>query len=206
MNQGLFVKICGLSTPETVATAVEAGADALGFVLTRSPRQVTPETARRLAEAVPPHVLTVAVVAGIDVSQARDLARASGLRALQLHGEYTRADVAAVADLGLTVIRAVSHEAPDLRVGAYGEDLLLVDATEPGSGGAWDYAMLRGRGLGEGWLLAGGLDPATVADAVRLSGAGGVDVSSGVESARGVKSEALIREFITAARQAAPTR
>ncbi|GAA1601602.1 phosphoribosylanthranilate isomerase [Catellatospora bangladeshensis] len=199
----MFVKICGLSTPDTVATAVGAGADALGFVLTRSPRQVTPETARRLAAAVPPHVLTVGVVAGIGVAEARELVQAAGLRALQLHGAYSRADFAAVADLGLTLIRAVSYEAPDLRVGAYGEDLLLVDATDPGSGGAWDYATLRGRDLGKDWLLAGGLAVDTVAEAIRQSAAPGVDVSSGVESSRGVKDSALIREFIAAARQAA---
>ncbi|BCJ74566.1 N-(5'-phosphoribosyl)anthranilate isomerase [Catellatospora sp. IY07-71] len=199
----MFVKICGLSTPDTVATAVDAGADALGFLLTRSPRQVTPETAHRLAATVPPHVLTVGVVAGIGVAEARELVQAAGLRALQLHGSYTRADFAAVADLGLTLIRAVSYEAPDLRVGAYGEDLLLVDATEPGSGGAWDYATLRGRDLGKDWLLAGGLAVDTVAEAIRLSGAPGVDVSSGVESTRGVKDSVLIRRFIAAARQAA---
>ncbi|WP_155373882.1 phosphoribosylanthranilate isomerase [Catellatospora vulcania] len=198
----MFVKICGLSTAETVATAVDAGADAIGFLLTRSPRQVAPDTARRLAATVPPHVLTVAVVAGTDIATVRDLVRDTGLRALQLHGDYSRADFAAVADLGLTLIRAVSYQAPDLHVGAYGEDLLLVDATEPGSGGAWDYTLVRERAPGDGWILAGGLTPDTVADAIRQSGAGGVDVSSGVESARGVKSETLIREFIAAARKA----
>ncbi|MEV4416399.1 phosphoribosylanthranilate isomerase [Catellatospora sp. NPDC049609] len=198
----MFVKICGLSTPDTVATAVDAGADALGFLLTRSPRQVTPETARRLAADVPQHVLTVGVVYGVDIAQVRELVQAAGVRAVQLHGDYTRDDFAAVADLGLTVLRAVSYQAPDLHVGAYGDDILLVDATEPGSGGAWDYAMLRGRGLGDRWLLAGGLAVDTVAEAVRLSGAGGVDVSSGVESSRGVKDPALIRDFIAAARQA----
>lgn len=198
----MFVKICGLSTPDTVAAAVEAGADALGFLLVRSPRQVTPETARRLAAEVPPHVLTVGVVTGIGVAEARELVQAAGLRALQLHGDYSRADFAAVSDLGLTLLRAVSYEAPDLRVGAYGEDLLLVDATEPGSGGAWDYASLRGRELGRDWLLAGGLAVDTVTEAIRRSGAPGVDVSSGVESSRGVKDPALIRDFIAAARQA----
>jgi phosphoribosylanthranilate isomerase len=198
----MFVKICGLSTPDTVAAAVDAGADAVGFLLTRSPRLVTPETARRLAADVPPHVLTVGVVLGVDVARVRELVLVAGVRALQLHGDYTRADFAAVADLGLTLIRAVSHQAPDLRVGAYGEDLLLVDATEPGSGGAWDYATLRGRDLGDRWLLAGGLAIGTVAEAVRLSGAGGVDVSSGVESSRGVKDPAMIRDFLTAAREA----
>ncbi|GAA2398283.1 N-(5'-phosphoribosyl)anthranilate isomerase [Catellatospora methionotrophica] len=198
----MFVKICGLSTAETVAAAVDAGADAVGFVLTRSVRQVTPDRARELAAAVPPHVLTVAVVAGADIATVRDLVRDCGLRALQLHGDYSRDDFAAVADLGLTLVRATSHEAPDLRIGAYGEDLLLVDATEPGSGGAWDYAALRERSPGDGWILAGGLYVDTVADAIHRSGAGGVDVSSGVESARGVKSEALIRDFIAAARKA----
>jgi phosphoribosylanthranilate isomerase len=198
----VYDKICGLSTPETVAAAVDAGADALGFVLTRSPRQITPDTARRLAEAVPAGVLTVAVVAGVDVAQARELVRGTGLRALQLHGDYTPADFAAVADLGLVLIRATGYTAPDLRVGAYGDDMLLIDATEPGSGGAWDYSALRGRDLGKGWLLAGGLGVDTVADAIRLSGTRGVDVSSGVESTRGIKSEALIRQFIAAARAA----
>ncbi|MBF8194500.1 phosphoribosylanthranilate isomerase [Nonomuraea sp. K274] len=193
----MYVKICGLSEPEHVTTAVEAGADAIGFVMTRSPRRVTPERAAELAAQVPPHVLTVGVFRGEDPETVRAAALASGVRAVQLHGRHPHADFTALKDLGGLLVRAVDAEA-DLRCGAYDEDLLLVDAPHAGSGLPWDWAAVHGRPSGH-WLLAGGLTPANVTEAVTAAAPWGVDVSSGVETSPGVKDSSLIRAFLKAA-------
>ncbi|GAA3694992.1 phosphoribosylanthranilate isomerase [Nonomuraea antimicrobica] len=192
----MYVKICGLSEPEHVATAVEAGADAIGFVLTRSPRRVTPERAAELAALVPGHVLTVGVFRGEDPETVREAVLASGVRGVQLHGKHPHRDFTALKDLGVRLVRAVDAQA-DLRCGAYDEDLLIVDAPHAGSGQPWDWAAVRGRPSGH-WLLAGGLDPANVGEAIAAAGPWGVDVSSGVESAPGVKDSALIEAFLRA--------
>ncbi|MFC4116101.1 phosphoribosylanthranilate isomerase [Nonomuraea zeae] len=197
----MYVKICGLSEPEHVATAVEAGADAIGFVMTRSPRRVTPERAAELAALVPEHVLTVGVFRGEDPETVRAAALVSGVRAVQLHGKHPHGDFTALKDLGRSLVRAVDAAA-DLRCGAFDEDLLIVDAPHAGSGQPWDWAAVRGRPSGR-WMLAGGLDPANVAEAVAAAAPWGVDVSSGVETAPGVKDSALITAFLTAARRAA---
>ncbi|WP_043616978.1 phosphoribosylanthranilate isomerase [Nonomuraea candida] len=196
----MYVKICGLSEPEHVATAVEAGADAIGFVMTRSPRRITPERAAELAAPVPAHVLTVGVFRGEDPATVRAAARTSGVRAVQLHGKHPHADFTALKDLGVRLIRAVDAQA-DLRCGAYDEDLLLVDAPHAGSGQPWDWAAVRGRPSGQ-WMLAGGLSPANVREAIAAADPWGVDVSSGLESAPGVKDPELIREFLRKVRRA----
>ncbi|MDP9862441.1 MULTISPECIES: phosphoribosylanthranilate isomerase [Streptosporangium] len=196
----MYVKICGLREPEHVTAAVEAGADAIGYVLTRSPRRITPARARELASTVPAHVLTVAVFAGETPEEIRAAALEAGVRAVQLHGDHPHDDFTALKDLDLTLIRAGAAGA-DLRCGAFDEDLLIVDAPRPGSGQPWDWAAVRGRPAGR-WMLAGGLDPSNVAEAIAAARPWGVDVSSGVEVAPGVKDAGLIRSFVTAARAA----
>jgi phosphoribosylanthranilate isomerase len=195
----VYVKICGLSEPEHVAAAVEAGADAIGFVMTRSPRRVTPERAAELAALVPEHVLTVGVFRGEDPETVRAAALVSGVRAVQLHGKHPHGDFTALKDLGRSLVRAVDAAA-DLRCGAFDEDLLIVDAPHAGSGQPWDWAAVRGRPSGR-WMLAGGLGPANVAEAVAAAAPWGVDVSSGVETSPGVKDPALIAAFLAAARR-----
>ncbi|NRQ39535.1 phosphoribosylanthranilate isomerase [Nonomuraea sp. NN258] len=196
----MYVKICGLSEPEHVATAVEAGADAIGFVLTASPRRVTPERAAELAALVPAHVLTVGVFRGEHPDEVRRAALTAGVRAIQLHGKHPHGDFTALKDLDRTLVRAVDATS-DLRCGAFDEDLLIVDAPRPGSGEPWNWGAVRGRPSGR-WMLAGGLHPANVAEAVAAAGPWGLDVSSGVETAPGVKDSALIRAFLQAARTA----
>ncbi|MEV7010328.1 phosphoribosylanthranilate isomerase [Streptosporangium sp. NPDC051022] len=196
----VYVKICGLREPEHVMAAVEAGADAIGFVLTRSSRRVTPARARELAAAVPSHVLTVAVFAGETSQEVRQATLEAGVRAVQLHGDHPHEDFTALKDLDVTLVRAGAAGA-DLRCGAFDEDLLIVDAPRPGSGLPWDWAAVRGRPQGR-WMLAGGLDPSNVAEAIDAAGPWGVDVSSGVETAPGVKDAGLIRSFLAAARRA----
>lgn len=192
-----FVKICGLRTAGDVAAAVAAGADAVGFVFAPSPRRIDVETARELAGAAG-DVLTVGVFKGMPAAEVREVAAAAGVRAVQLHGDYDKNAFTEVADPAWQLIRAVPHSAPDLFVGAYGDDFLLVDAAMAGAGESWDYRSVAG--LSGQWLLAGGLTPHTVVDAHRTAGAWGVDVSSGVESSRGVKDPALIRRFVAAAK------
>jgi phosphoribosylanthranilate isomerase len=192
-----FVKICGLRTATDVAAAVAAGADAVGFIFAKSPRQVDADTVRELRKSAG-NALTVGVFAGIPASEIKPIAAAAGVRAVQLHGDYGKDAFTEVADPAWQLIRAVPFSAPELRVGAYGEDLLLVDAPKAGSGEAWDYQSVAG--LSGQWLLAGGLTPATVAAALSMTNAWGVDVSSGVESSRGVKDVGLIAEFVAAAK------
>lgn len=197
----MFVKVCGLSTMESVRAAVDAGADALGFVLTRSPREVSPGVVRELRAAVPAELPAVGVFRDEAAADAVALARAAGLDWVQLHGDRTPGDVRAVHDAGLKVIRAVTMSAAPETFADWGEELLLIDAAVPGSGEAWDYFSVRNLRLeGRNWLLAGGLDPENVAGAAAAAGAWGVDVSSGVEQSRGVKDLAKIRAFVAAAK------
>ncbi|RKR86158.1 phosphoribosylanthranilate isomerase [Micromonospora pisi] len=197
----MFVKVCGLRTAPDVAASVDAGADAIGFVLTPSPRQVTPAEARELAEAVPTDVLTVGVFRGEPVDVVRAAVAASGVRAIQLHGDEPATHYTALRELGLPLIRGTSPGgAAGLRPGALGEDLLIVDSPQPGSGAAWDWDTLDRAALAGRWLLAGGLRPDNVGAAIDALRPWGVDVSSGVEVRRGVKDPALIRVFLEAVR------
>ncbi|MDQ0662704.1 phosphoribosylanthranilate isomerase [Arthrobacter ulcerisalmonis] len=201
----MFVKVCGLSTPESVREAVDAGADAVGFVLTASPRVVSPSQAASLLAGVPSGVSPIGVFRHEPVADAIAIARAAGLEWIQLHGPRTRADVATVHDAGMKLIRAITMGAGQDEFEDWGEDLLLIDAAVPGSGEAWDYASVAALPVlqGRNWLLAGGLDAANVGQASAAAHAWGVDVSSGVEASRGVKDPAKIRAFVQAAKAAA---
>ncbi|MFI5610755.1 phosphoribosylanthranilate isomerase [Amycolatopsis sp. NPDC051903] len=196
----MFVKICGLRTAADVTCAVEAGADAVGFVLCRSPREIGRAEAAELAAGVPADVLTVGVFKGVPVENVRAAVAETGIRAVQLHGSgYSRADFAALGDLPVKLIRAISlKDGATPEAGEYGEDLLLLDSPQAGSGETWDWSALS---TPDGdWLLAGGLSPGNVAEAVATVKPWGVDVSSGVESSRGVKDQGLIRAFLAAAK------
>ncbi|UQX02280.1 phosphoribosylanthranilate isomerase [Streptomyces sp. RerS4] len=195
----LFVKICGLKTGSDVGVAVAAGADAVGFVFAPgSPRTVDAATARALAAEVPDSVLTVGVFRGQSVEEVRRLTEESGVRAVQLHGDEPVGYYEELRAPGRTLLRATAEHVR--RCGEYGEDLLLLDAPDPGSGKPWNWGSAEFTAPEGHWLLAGGLTPANVAEAVAVTGAWGVDVSSGVERERGVKDPALIRAFVEAAR------
>lgn len=195
----MYVKICGLRDPAALEAALEAGADAVGFVVSPgSPRDVDPGVAAELAASVAGRADTVLVVSHAPAAEAVALARRIGVGVVQLHGRYGEADVAAVAAAGLRVWRAASvSDGTPLEVGAWGEEVLLLDAPVAGSGHRWDASGVEAEGR---WMLAGGLNPGNVAAAIAESRPWGVDVSSGVESSRGVKDPARIREFVRAAR------
>ncbi|MFI8261307.1 MULTISPECIES: phosphoribosylanthranilate isomerase [unclassified Streptomyces] len=195
----LFVKICGLKTGPDVDVAVTAGADAVGFVFAAgSPRTIAAAAARELAARVPDSVLTVGVFRGQPVDEVRRLAEESGVRGVQLHGDEGPEYYEALRAEGRTLLRATAGHVK--RCGEYGEDLLLLDAPDPGSGKPWNWGSAEFTAPEGRWLLAGGLTPGNVREAVETTGAWGVDVSSGVERERGVKDPALIRAFIEAAR------
>jgi phosphoribosylanthranilate isomerase len=202
-----WVKICGLTTPEAVDASVEAGADAVGFVLAPgSPRTLDAATARALASRVSTSVETVGVFRGQSIDEVLELAALSGVGTVQLHGDETATDVATVRAAGFRVVRAVGVDAyageTEEARRAFREDVLLIDAVAPGAGAAFDAAPLLAAPPHREWILAGGLTPDTVAARIAELRPAGVDVSSGVESSRGVKDVGLIRAFVAAARAA----
>lgn len=198
----VFVKVCGLTDVAIAQVAVEAGADAIGVVISSSsPRHVEPEQAARVVASVPAHVTTVLVTAELPAAEAATIASGIGVSVLQLHGRYTREEFDEALGLFPRLWRATSLERDTpLDVGAWREELLLLDAPKPGSGQRWDLAPLLARRPAGNWLLAGGLTPANVAEAIATARPYGVDVSSGVESSPGVKDPALVRAFVTAAK------
>ena len=198
----MYVKICGIREGEALRAALDAGADAVGFVVSPgSPRDVDPAVAAGLVASVGRAAETVLVVSHSTPVEAVALATAIGVDILQLHGRYAEADVAAARSAFPRVWRAASvADGTPLTVGAWGEEALLLDSPRAGSGHRWDTRDLRDASLGERWVLAGGLDPDNVAEAIAASRPWGVDVSSGVESSRGVKDPARIRAFVDAAR------
>ncbi|NND20831.1 MAG: phosphoribosylanthranilate isomerase [Silicimonas sp.] len=209
---GTRTKICGLSTPESVTAAVEAGAAYVGFVFfEKSPRNVSVGLARDLALGVPPGVAKVALTVDADDARLREIADRVPLDMLQLHGRESPERVAEIRALtGLPVMKAVGiADADDVgAIDAYVgvADQILVDAKPPskgdlpgGNGLSFDWRLVANRRWPVPWMLAGGLTPENVAEAVALTGARQVDVSSGVETEPGQKDAALIRAFLKAA-------
>lgn len=196
-----------------MTAAAKAGADYVGFVFfAKSPRNVSVAQAKALAALVPGGVRKVALVVNADNAFLDELVAQVPLDMLQLHGSETPARVAEVkARYGLPVMKAVGvgaeEDLPTLDSFAAVADQLLVDAKPPknadlpgGNGLAFDWRLIAGREWACPWMLAGGLTPANVAEAVRLTGARQVDVSSGVERGPGAKDETLIADFVKAAR------
>ncbi len=205
-------KICGLSTPETVDAAVEAGADYVGFVAyPASPRHISTETLRALGKRVPGLVVRVGLFVDPDDALLDERVGTGVLDMLQLHGSETPQRVADIkrrtGKLVMKVVRVGKASDVDQGIKLYGRlvDLLMFDAAEGtlpgGNATSFDWKVLSDRDVPVPWMLAGGLTPDNVAQAVRVTGAPIVDVSSGVEEARGVKSIAKIRAFLKRAHE-----
>jgi phosphoribosylanthranilate isomerase len=210
--QDVRVKICGLKTPGDVAAVAKAGAAYAGFnFFPKSPRYVTPETARALALVAPEGLCKVALVVDADDAALDAIVAEVPLDMLQLHGHETPARVSDVkARYGLPVMKVIGVAAEadlaallDYQLVA---DQILIDAKAPkdavlpgGNGLTFDWRLLVGRKWLRPWMLAGGLTAGNVGDAIRLTGARQVDVASGVESAPGVKDAARIAAFVEAA-------
>jgi phosphoribosylanthranilate isomerase len=209
----LLVKICGLSTRETLDAALDAGADMVGFVFfPPSPRHLGLEAARELGKRAGRNALKVALTVDADDATLGNIVEALRPDILQLHGKET---VARLRDIkqafGLPVMKAMAVEtAADLAVlpgYAAVADRILFDARPPtgatrpgGLGAAFDWHVLENLDLRLPFMVSGGLRADNVAEAIRVTRAGGVDVSSGVERAPGVKDVEMIRAFIRAAR------
>ena len=213
MSQDVRVKICGLKTRDSVLAASEAGATYIGLnFFAKSPRYVTFDTARTLALAAPEGVAKVALSVDVDNAFLDQLTAEVPLDMLQLHGHESPERVTEVkARYGLPVMKVVGvSDASDLaQIDTYAKvaDQLMVDAKPPkgadrpgGNAVSFDWSLIAGRRWTVPWMLAGGLTADNVAEAIAHTGAQQVDVSSGVESAPGVKDAARVRAFIQAVR------
>ena len=209
------VKICGLSTGLTLDAALDAGADMVGFVFfSKSPRHIDWATGRALGRQARGRATIAALSVDADDDTLKRIVEALSPDLMQLHGSETPARVKEIRQLfGRPTIRAIGVATHgDLAAAKTYEgvaDHLLIDAKPPkgaalpgGNGRPFDWSLTRKFRPSLPWLLSGGLDPDTVEAAIALSGARGVDVSSGVESAPGVKDPARIRAFVAAARRA----
>ena len=208
-------KICGLRTVETVAAALDGGASHLGFMFfPASPRDIAPEAAAALARPARGRARIVAVVVDPDDALIERLVRVLEPDDIQLHGRESPArlkDLAGKTSAGLIKALPVSDASDIDRARDYEgvADGLMFDAKLPadadrpgGAGVAFDWSLLSGRRFERPWFLAGGLDPWSVGNAVALSGAPMVDVSSGVERGAGLKDPVLIEAFLAAVRRA----
>ena len=203
------VKICGINTDAAFDAVVEAGADYLGFVFfPPSPRAVTPAQAASLAARHAGGPVRVGLFVQPDDATIAAALAALPLAALQLHGVNPERERAIRTQFQIPVWRAVGVATQeDLPNSAGAADLLLLDAKAPkgatrpgGNAATFDWSLLANWPAPCPWMLAGGLTPDNVAEAIRRTGATAVDVSSGVEAAPGVKDPARIRAFIAAAR------
>lgn len=206
------VKICGLRTPADVAAVAQAGAAYVGLnFFPRSPRFVSLDLARELALAAPPGLAKVALTVDADDATLDAITEAMPLDMLQLHGHETPDRVAEVRErYGLPVMKVIGvqdeGDLASLIDFSLVSDQIMIDAKAPkgavlpgGNGVAFDWRLVAQRRWLRPWMLAGGLTPQNVAEAIRLTGARQVDVASGVESAPGVKDHARIAAFVSAA-------
>jgi phosphoribosylanthranilate isomerase len=211
----LDIKICGLKTGEAVAAALAGGANHVGFIFfAKSPRNVDPALAGRLREIAYGRAKAVAVTVDADDATLDTIVAAMTPNILQLHGSESPARVTAVkARYGLPVMKAFSvRDAADLDAATPYRgiaDRLLFDARPPagselpgGNGVSFDWRLLAKLDADADYLLSGGLNAANIGDALRLANPPGIDISSGVESAPGVKDVALIESFFRAVRAA----
>ncbi|MGO4570595.1 phosphoribosylanthranilate isomerase [Microvirga sp. 2TAF3] len=211
-----LIKICGLSTPETLDAALDAGADFVGFArFPKSPRHVSLEVGRELSQQAKGRARRAVLLVDADDAAIAEVVEAFDPDLLQLHGHETPARVRDIRSrFGRPVMKALGiAEASDLDIlpsYAAVTDHILLDAKPPrtpdalpgGNGLPFDWRLLAGLDPGLSFMLSGGLNPDNVAEAIRLTGASAVDVSSGVESRPGIKDPARIVAFIEAARAA----
>lgn len=199
-----LIKICGITNLADAQVAVEAGADALGFNFWRpGKRYIAPESAARIAAQLPARIMKVGVFVDEDAAEVQRIAEAVGLACLQLHGRETPEYAQTLAASGRRVWKAlrVDEDFRPAALAAYSVDAFLLDGAGAAPGGnaaTFDWQRAReARAFGR-VILAGGLNPDNVAEAVRTVEPWGVDVASGVESAPGRKDAALVRRFIEA--------
>lgn len=201
----MFVKICGITSEEDALLATAMGADAVGFIFAPSDRQISPDLARDIARRLPPEVLTVGVFRDQEPRRVVEICNTAGLRCAQLHGHESAEQASYVRERVPLLIQAFSAGDPGLdRAYEYPADAFLIDSPTPGSGEVFDWSLAEGAPQGRRIIIAGGLDPDNVGDAIVRLRPWGVDVATGVERARGRKDPVKVRRFIEAARAAEP--
>lgn len=213
MSDALIIKICGLSTPDTLQAAMEAGADMVGFVFFKpSPRNLTFEQAKALGQQATGKSQKVALSVDADNALLDTIAECLQPDLLQLHGKESPQRVAAIkARFGLPVMKAIHvSQAADLQAMQQYQgvaDWYVFDAKPPkdaalpgGNGMAFDWTILQNVQTQTPWMLSGGLNKDNVTEAIRIARPPAIDVSSGVESAKGVKNVDMIRGFIKTVR------
>jgi len=197
----VFVKVCGITSEEDALLAVAMGADAVGFVLAPSPRQVQPSIVADIVKRLPPEILTVGVFRDEAPARVAQVVHGAGLVGAQLHGSETPAVVKEVASSVRFVIKAFRAGSAAVRdAKSFGADAVLIDADRPGSGELFDWSLAAEVPAGVRMMLAGGLTPENVAGAVASLQPWAVDVSTGVESAPGKKDPVKLRAFVANAK------
>lgn len=203
----MFIKICGITNADDALLATALGADAVGFIMAPSPRQIAPPRVEEIARRLPPGVLTVGVFRNEAPQRVVEIVNRCGLKAAQLSGQESIADTRLVRDKVSAVIKAFPGGSGALAVAdRYGADMVMVDSDNPGSGQVFDWSLAEDAPSGIRLIMAGGLTPENVATAIAKVRPWGVDVATGVELSPGRKDPARLRAFINAARAAQPAR
>lgn len=197
----MFVKICGITNESDALMAVAMGTDAVGFIFAPSPRQIAVTLARDIARRLPPEIITIGVFRDETPQRAVEIAHTAGLRGVQLHGHESPAEAKWVRQRVPFVIKAFSAGDRLLeKAGAYPVDAILLDAATPGGGQVFDWSLAESMPVDQRLILAGGLTPDNVGEAIARVQPWGVDVATGVESAPGRKDVRLTRRFINEAK------
>jgi phosphoribosylanthranilate isomerase len=201
----MFIKICGTTSEEDALLAVAMGADAVGFIFAPSPRQIAPQVAADIVKRLPHDIVTVGVFRDEAPLRVVDICHAAGLAVAQLHGRETAEQTRWVRARVGRVWKAFPAGSARVTASAeYGADAIMLDAPHPGSGEVFDWAFAQEVPVGQQLVVAGGLTAGNVAGAIARTRPWGVDVVTGVEVAPGRKDPVKLREFIAAARAAAP--
>ena len=196
-----FVKICGITSEEDALLAIAMGADALGFIFAPSARQVAVGRVGVIIKRLPPDVVTLGVFRDDLPERVVEQVHKAGLRGAQLHGHEPPEHVAWVKERVEITIKAFAAGTPDAaNAKRFLADAYLIDGASPGSGEVFDWSLAEGLSPGRRWLLAGGLTPRNVADAIGQVRPWGVDVSTGVEASPGRKDAVKLKSFIANAR------
>jgi phosphoribosylanthranilate isomerase len=197
----VFVKICGITNEADALLAVAMGTDAVSFVFAPSARQIAPVIARDITRRLPPEIITIGVFRDESAQRVVEVVNTMGLRGAQLHGRETPDQAAWVSARVPVTFKAFGIDDPMLdRADEYEVDAVVIDAPSPGSGEVFDWSLAERLPVSRRIILAGGLTPDNVAQAIDQVKPWGVDVSSGVEAAPGRKDPLKLRYFLNAAK------
>src|SRR5919112_185445 len=203
----VYVKVCGITTPEDALTAAGSGADAVGFVFAKSPRKLNVEEAREIATVLPDGVLKVGVFVDEEPEEVLRIVREVGLDYVQLHGDESPETVTFLRGEGVKVIKALRVRGAESLVAMvdYEADLFLLDAwsekARGGTGERFDWELAKSHGGRGNILVSGGLTPENVCEAIRFFEPYGGDASSSLEDAPGKKNGERVRRFVSAAKE-----